>query len=1106
MSAVPADFLPRVACGAGNVGVPLARPRSRAYSARRAKVSLPLSADALPVMGAAPADRLPGLIAAVAAVLYRYSGESVLCVGTAPPAASDANALPVLLEVGPGTTLGSLQLQADGALREAQRLAATPFQILIEQLGLADVTNRNPLFSVAVRDTETQAPLTDTRCDVHVSLSPGPRFALEADYSSRLLGQASVVRFLNHVVRMLAVASRQDLLVRDAEYLLPQERQEMLTVGAGRVGPASAQCTVLSLFSEQVRRTPQAPALYADGKLWSYAELDEQTNVLAARLQERGAQPRDLIGLCVLIGPRQLLWMLAILKCGATVVPFDWTFPAHRIAQLFKSSGVSDLVTERGQLELFPSGTRALVLETEAQMPRPREVFRPAKVSGEDPIYLLYTSGSTGRPKGVVMPHRAIANLAIWQHGQSGDAGARTLQRTSISFDVSWQEIFSTWCFGGQLIIATDAQRADISSWPEILQRHAITRVFLPVVALHQLAELIREPLPALAELIVAGEQLRVTPAVMRMFQLLRARLVNQYGPTETHVVTQHVMTGPSLDWPTLPPIGTPVDNAHVLVLDEFAQPAPAGVDGEIYIGGAPLARGYHSDDEMTHARFVPGVAAELRNERLYRTGDFGHFTESGILEFVGRRDSQIKLRGYRIELGELEGTLSAMPGVRQAAAMVWADERGEKRLAVHVVPSQEGRLSPAIIRAYLRERLPDYMVPSLGGVVLSSSLPMTSSGKIDRQKLSPPPAVDLEPADPSRANTIEQTVRAIWARHLRVSHIAPGDAFLDLGGHSLLAIHIVSEINEHFATSLALAELLRGPTLAAFTRLVENAVRGSGTGDGAQVSAVPDTATEVVLPNGTRVFAPYAPEAHYLYSDVFEHRTYDQHGVRYEPGACIVDLGANIGIFTLYAAERAPGCRVIAVEPALPLWTQLRRNVARLGDQVTPVNCAISNRDGTAELTYYPAIPGMSSLHADADHERTLLTKILENLAADGRPEIRELIAHQSDFIGTRLSFEKFPCRVRTFSTLRQELALDSIDLLKVDVQKAELEVLLGIADTDWQRIRQIVVEVHDVRGQLQRITDLLTSRGYALNVGEQTALHRGSCIHFVYATRQRN
>jgi len=1104
------EFLAKFQPLPNEISLPLARARSRAYASKRSALCLEVPANAMAAIPARNTAEAASLAAAVACILFRYSSEGRLCVGTAAPLGALPNALPLLLDLTPEMPLASLLTLAAAALSEATLQANLPFPELVSRLALGDITNRNPLFSVAVRDAETQAELCDTRCDVVLTWRR-QECTIEADYSTRLLRADTVERFCKHVVQVLAAMNTSKARIQDVNYLSSEERRGLLEIGKGEEVRLPCQ-TVLDLLRRQVATAGSAAALYdcdTDERVWTYRELDEISDRYALALQDRGARPRDRIGLCLRIGPEQLMWMLAIVKCGGVVVPIDVTFPQYRIESIVHDSEPNNVVAERSLVHMLPPDTRTFMVDEFVQSSEVGRFEKP-EVNGDDPVYLLYTSGSTGRPKGVLMPHRSLANLVSWQNSETTASGERTFHRTSLTFDVSFQEIFSTWCFGGALVIADEAQRGDISRWSELFRRRRISRVFLPVIALHQFAEFASQSLPDLKHFIVAGEALRITPGVMRLFRVCNAKLINHYGPTESHVVTSYTLPEGSAGWPLLPPIGRPIQNVHILILDAFGQPVPIGVDGEIWIAGVPLAIGYHAQNSLMDERFRNLELPELCGERAYRTGDFGRFTAEGVIEFAGRRDEQVKLRGYRIELGELETTLESIPGIRQAVATLWTDEHGESRLAAYVVCAPGGGPSDGYIRQVLKERLPDYMVPSLSHLIRADALPLTASGKVDRRRLPRIMSHDqlFEVNGVASATPIESTaevVKGIWARHLRVSDIDPLASFLDLGGHSLRAIQIVSEINERLGVTVPLAELLRGPTIVRFTAVVERFVQSKqARGEGTPETPEPDAVPTVKLPNGSTVFAPYPPEAHYLYADIYEYRTYDQHGLRYDEQACIIDAGANIGLFTRYALERAPGSKVIAIEPVPQLWTQLRRNVEEYGERVIAVNLALGARDYNGDFTYYPAIPGMSTLHPNIEEERDLLTTILHNLEETKHPEISQLFAEEHRYIEQRLITETFPCRVRRLSRVCSELGVKVIDLLKIDVQKAELEVLEGIETSDWPKVRQLVIEVHDIGDRLTKITDLLRAREYNIQIGEQAPIHRNTVVHFIYATRR--
>ena len=1088
------------------VSLPLSRARSRAYSTKRGTLVFELAPSSVKILNS-ESKSVAALAAAVACVLFRYSNESFICVGTVAPASSNPDELPLLLDVDPHMQLESLTAVASAALKEAVSHANLSLPTLLAQLGLAHITNRNPLYSVLVRDAKTQHAVSESRCDL--SLTWDGDHTIEADYSARLLHTDTVRGFCGHVARVLeAIESNPQITVAEVEYLRKEERTDIIGMSRGRLVDLPCQ-TVLELFALQSAVAGDAPAVYfpdGDDRHLTYSELDLISEMYAAALQGRGVRPGDHIGLCLRIGVEQIIWLLAIMKCGGVVVPIDITFPSFRIATIIHDSSLVDVVAELSLVSMLPSGTRTFLVDQFA--PDSKASFQPPHLDGSDPVYLLYTSGSTGRPKGVLMPHSALTNLVCWQNSQTAAAGKRTLHRTSITFDVSFQEIFSTLCFGGELVVADEAQRGDISQWPMIFRQRRINRVFLPVIALHQFAEFAGEALSDLEHLIVAGEALRITPAVMRLFKVLNAKLMNHYGPTESHVVTSYTLPDGSGGWPPLPPIGRAIQNTNVLILDTFGAPVPKGVVGEIWIGGLPLAIGYQGQESLTTDRFKPLELVEFSRQRAYRTGDFGRFTPEGEIEFAGRRDEQVKLRGYRIEFAELESTLTSIPGVKQAAAALWTDERGESRLAAYVVCETDVHPSEADIRQVLKERLPDYMVPAISGLLRIDALPLTATGKVDRSRL--PNIVlrnDVAKSISGVGDTFEtaaDTVNAIWSRQFRTSLVDPLVSFLDLGGHSLMAIQIISEVNERLGLAVPLAELLRGPTMEHFISVVErHTLIKASTFDNTTEVADSNEASPVLLPNGIEVFATYPPEAHYLYADIFQHRTYDHHSIHYGQNSCIVDAGANIGLFTLYALDRSHSGKVVAIEPAPQLWTQLRRNVAQYGDRVTAVNVALGNRDYNAEFTYYPATPGMSTLHPDVQEEGALLKTILDNLKANSAKQTEDLSGTGQYYLDQRLIAETFRTRVRRLSRVCSELGIDNIDLLKIDVQKAELEVLEGIEAEDWPRVHQLVIEVHDIGGRLQQVTALLRSRGYVVAIGEQAPIHINSVIRFIYATR---
>ncbi|HEX7844126.1 MAG TPA: condensation domain-containing protein, partial [Kofleriaceae bacterium] len=433
-------------------------------------------------------------------------------------------------------------------------------------------------------------------------------------------------------------------------------------------------------------------------------------------------------------------------------------------------------------------------------------------------------SGSTGRPKGVAMPHGAMRNLVTWQCARS-PAPARTLQFAALSFDVSFQELFATWANGGCVVVASEEVRRDPAELLRICRAQQIERLYLPFVALHQLAEASHGgDLGGLAlrEVITAGEQLRITPAIAALFSRLPAcRLYNQYGPTETHVVTELALTGAPASWNALPPIGRPIANTSAYVLDDELQPTPIGVAGELYIAGAGVACGYIGRAELTSARFVPDPFGSP-GQRMYRTGDRAKYLASGDLVFLGRADDQVKVRGYRVEPGEIETALGSHPAVSEAA-VVAQGEAGDTRLVAYIAwrdgDWRDGAgASVAELRSHLRARLPEYMVPAV--IVALPALPLTPSGKLDRRAL---PKPELErPAYVAPRTAMEEVVSNVWAPVLGVANLGATENFFEAGGHSLLATQVVSRLGAALGVAIPVRTLFEAPTIAELARWLE--------------------------------------------------------------------------------------------------------------------------------------------------------------------------------------------------------------------------------------------------------------------------------------------
>jgi len=457
-----------------------------------------------------------------------------------------------------------------------------------------------------------------------------------------------------------------------------------------------------------------------------------------------------------------------------------------------------------------------------------RDAANPERVEGGNSLaYVLYTSGSTGKPKGVGMTRYALSNLIRW-HLDHPDLAipARTLQFAPYTFDVSFQEVFSTWCSGGTLHLASNDLRRDAPALLDYVEKERIERLFLPYVALQQLAavavEHARYP-RSLRDVITAGEQLRISPAIAGFFEGLGAcRFHNHYGPSETHVVTAYTLEGDTAQWPALPSIGKPLANTEIYILDPSGRPVPAGVPGELFVGGIALARGYLGQEAMTAERFVANPFRGGNGERMYKTGDLALWEPDGNIKFLGRADNQVKIRGFRIEPGEIEAVLNKHPEVGESVVIDVEYGPGDRRLAAYVVPRDGRDIDCAALREYVKGKLPEYMVPAT--IVAMEKLPVTSSGKVNRRLL-PRPGDDGNrevPVLSLPASPVEEVLAAIWAEVLKIDPIGVEDNFFELGGHSLLATQLISRIREAFSLDIPVRQIFDTPTVRGLARHIE--------------------------------------------------------------------------------------------------------------------------------------------------------------------------------------------------------------------------------------------------------------------------------------------
>jgi amino acid adenylation domain-containing protein len=573
------------------------------------------------------------------------------------------------------------------------------------------------------------------------------------------------------------------------------------------------------LFEQQAGRTPDATALIFAGSQTSYRALNASANRLARHLRDHGVGADTPVGLCIDRSPEMVVAILAILKAGGCYVPLDPTHPPRRIALLARKAGFRVLLTTRSRLGLWTGfGEATTVLQFICiDLVGPIVAHRPDDdlqlVTGSDDLaYLLFTSGSTGTPKAVAMPHRALVNLLGWQQRQRpAGPGERTLQFHSLTFDVATQEIFASLCFGGTLVLVPDHVRRDPQALLEFVTAHAINRAFLPVVALEQLAQAAHGGRPAaLRAIFTAGEQLQITPSIVRFFRDGGCMLQNQYGPTETHVLTAYTLPQDVSRWPRLPPIGRPVSNVEIHLLDQRMCEVAPGEAGELFVGGVCLARGYHGEGELTAQRFVSNPFGQ---GRLYRTGDLARHLPDGNLQFLGRLDDQVKIRGNRVELGEIEVTLKQHPQVSDAVVLPMQEGHAGNGLLAHVV-SHEAELmqadsdAPSELVAYWHQVWEAIYTQPVPGHDLDNG----QLGWRDSYTGQPIPADEMR-------EWLDMTVDRILSWHPR--------NVLEIGcGTGAMLRRIAPHCSHYVATDISAAAL----------RIAERAVASSGGGTGIEL------------------------------------------------------------------------------------------------------------------------------------------------------------------------------------------------------------------------------------------------------------------------------
>ena len=785
-----------------------------------------------------------GLLAAFAVLLRRYSGQDDLLIGT--PVANRTraeyeqvvglfvNTLALRVECTGDPTFTQLLARVRHRALSAYERQDVPFERLVDHLRLDRDPARSPLTQVLFamqyprQDDLGMAGLTTTPIELEAGTTTsdlvlnvqenGAGLDGFVEYNTDLFAASSIERMFANYLTLLADATADpDRPLSQLRLLSPDEERLVLREW-NQTGVAWPAATIPELFAQQVEAAPDACAVACDGVRLSYRELDERATLLAGHLTGLGVGPETLVGVFLERSAHLMIALLAILKAGGAYVPLDPDYPADRLAYMVRDSAAPLVLTSFDLLDRVPDLPAPVLAVDTLALPGNAAACTGASgaavpdATAANLAYMIYTSGSTGRPKGVQITHRGVVNHLRWLQATFPlGAEDRVVQKTSICFDVSVWELFWPLTAGATLVLAKPGGHRDPQYVADLIRAEDVTvAYFVPSMLRAFLDATDLASCTSLRLLFCGGEALPVE-LQNRLLAAAPVRLVNIYGPTEASIDATSWECQPGWTQPTVP-IGGPVANTQLYVLDGALRPLPIGVPGELYIGGVQLARGYGNRPELTAERFISDPFAGEPDAHLYRTGDLVRWLPDGVLEFLGRNDDQIKLRGLRIELGEIESCLASHPAVAECALTVSETTPGDQRLIGYVVLATGVPPAPQQLRGHLAETLPEYMIPST--FVTISALPLTTNGKIDRGALPAPPQAVGTGAPAALRDPLHQAIAEVWREVLGARAIGVTDSFFDLGGHSLLLVQVHQRLAPLLPRPVNLVDLFRYPTI----------------------------------------------------------------------------------------------------------------------------------------------------------------------------------------------------------------------------------------------------------------------------------------------------
>jgi amino acid adenylation domain-containing protein len=785
------------------------------------------------------------LLTAFKVLLYRYTNQNDIVIGC-PVAGRMAKETETLIGLFVNTVVLRTDLSGNPPFRdllsktkqtvlEALAHQELPFEKLVMELQPARDLSQSPFFQVLFNfENVATQPMDIEGLEIEeVEFDSGAEaFSINLEIVENSAGLYCQLGFnadlfepdmaeslLEHYEALLSgIVENPNRVLSDIPMLTESEYHQILVTWNSTDTNYPEDRCLHDLFEEQVAKTPQNVAVEFECQRLTYNELNCKANQLAHHFQKLGVGPETLVGIYLERSLEMVLGFLGVLKAGGAYIPLDPDYPEERLAFILDDARITILLTQTQLVDkLPPHRANVICLDgNRTEFDRESKEDLVSAATADNPAYIIYTSGSTGKPKGVIISHGAICNQMLWmQHEFPLNPADRVVQTTPFSFDASSCEFYAPLLVGAELIMTRPGGHQDSTYLVKLIAEKNISVLNLVPSMLKVLLE--EEGLRAcnsLQRVFCGGEALSVE-LQERFFSILPAKLYNMYGPTEATIDATFWHCRHE-EKQLIVPIGRPVANTQIYILDHHLQPVPVGVPGELYIGGKGLARGYLNRPELTTEKFNPNPFSNSPGSLLYKSGDLARYRRDGAIEYLGRIDHQVKIRGFRIELGEIEMALNRHSSVQLAVAVVCEDMPGDKRLVAYVVLNPTHVADVSALRSFLSTKLPDYMLPA--AYVILDAMPLLPNGKIDRRALPTPDKSrpDLQAAFVSPRNDIEKEVVGIWERVLRLNQVGVHDNFFDLGGHSLLATRIISKLRDVFKIDFPLRLLFDSPTAAA--------------------------------------------------------------------------------------------------------------------------------------------------------------------------------------------------------------------------------------------------------------------------------------------------